>query len=112
MMSRMLSPTTKQCLIMRTLAPSVNQIESHCSHATSEKTLVRAWRGPGTGLARAWRGLLSGHPWAVSRFDRRHRQIISAKTYVNMFEGPVTGNIPEALDNGEVTDSTHVTAER
>ena len=27
-----------------------------------------------------------------------------------MFEGPVTGNIPEVLDNGEVTDSTHVTA--
>ena len=22
-----------------------------------------------------------------------------------MFEGPVTGNIPEVLDNGEVTDS-------
>ena len=34
----------------------------------------------------------------------------SAKTYVNMFEGPVTGNIPEVLDNGEVTDGTHVTA--
>ena len=30
--------------------------------------------------------------------------------YVNMFEGPVTGNIPEVLDNGEVTDGTHVTA--
>ena len=28
----------------------------------------------------------------------------------NMFEGPVTGNIPEVLDNGEVTDGTHVTA--
>ena len=27
-----------------------------------------------------------------------------------MFEGPVTGNIPEVLDNGEVTDSTHVAA--
>ena len=27
-----------------------------------------------------------------------------------MFEGPVTGNIPEVLDNGEVTDGTHVTA--
>ena len=27
-----------------------------------------------------------------------------------MFEGPVTGNIPEILDNGEVTDGTHVTA--
>ena len=27
-----------------------------------------------------------------------------------MFEGPVTGNIPEFLDNGEVTDGTHVTA--
>ena len=26
-----------------------------------------------------------------------------------MFEGPVTGNIPEVLDNGEVTDGTHVT---
>ena len=25
-------------------------------------------------------------------------------------EGPVTGNIPEVLDNGEVTDGTHVTA--
>ena len=37
-------------------------------------------------------------------------QIILAKTYVNMFEGPVTGNIPEVLDNGEVTDGTHVTA--
>ena len=37
-------------------------------------------------------------------------QIISAKTYVNMFEGPVTGNIPEVLDNGEVTDGTHDTA--
>ena len=24
-----------------------------------------------------------------------------------MFEGPVTGNIPEVLDNGEVTDGTH-----
>ena len=34
----------------------------------------------------------------------------AAKTYVNMFEGPVTGNIPEVLDNGEVTDGTHVTA--
>ena len=27
-----------------------------------------------------------------------------------MFEGPVTGNIPEVLDSGEVTDGTHVTA--
>ena len=27
-----------------------------------------------------------------------------------MFEGPVTGNIPEVLDNGEVTDGTCVTA--
>ena len=27
-----------------------------------------------------------------------------------MFEGPVTGNIPEVLDNGEVTDGAHVTA--
>ena len=27
-----------------------------------------------------------------------------------MFEGPVTGNISEVLDNGEVTDGTHVTA--
>ena len=27
-----------------------------------------------------------------------------------MFEGPVTGNIPEVLDNGEVTDGTHVTS--
>ena len=27
-----------------------------------------------------------------------------------MFEGPVTGNVPEVLDNGEVTDGTHVTA--
>ena len=27
-----------------------------------------------------------------------------------MFEGPVTGNIPEVLDNGEVTDGTHVLA--
>ena len=27
-----------------------------------------------------------------------------------MFEGPVTGNIAEVLDNGEVTDGTHVTA--
>ena len=27
-----------------------------------------------------------------------------------MFEGPVTDNIPEVLDNGEVTDGTHVTA--
>ena len=27
-----------------------------------------------------------------------------------MFEGPVTGNTPEVLDNGEVTDGTHVTA--
>ena len=27
-----------------------------------------------------------------------------------MFEGPVTGNIPEVLDNGEVTDGTRVTA--
>ena len=27
-----------------------------------------------------------------------------------MFEGPVTGNILEDLDNGEVTDGTHVTA--
>ena len=34
----------------------------------------------------------------------------SAKTYVKMFEGPVTGNIPEVLDNGEVTEGTHVTA--
>ena len=34
----------------------------------------------------------------------------AATTYVNMFEGPVTGNIPEVLDNGEVTDGTHVTA--
>ena len=25
-------------------------------------------------------------------------------------KGPVTGNIPEVLDNGEVTDGTHVTA--
>ena len=35
---------------------------------------------------------------------------LAATTYVNMFEGPVTGNIPEVLDNGEVTDGTHVTA--
>ena len=34
----------------------------------------------------------------------------SAKTCVNMFEGPVTGNFPQVLDNGEVTDGTHVTA--
>ena len=27
-----------------------------------------------------------------------------------MFEGPVTGNTPEVLHNGEVTDGTHVTA--
>ena len=27
-----------------------------------------------------------------------------------MFEGPVSGNIPEVLDNGEVTEGTHVTA--
>ena len=27
-----------------------------------------------------------------------------------MFEGPVTGNIPEVLDNGEVADGTRVTA--
>ena len=27
-----------------------------------------------------------------------------------MFEGPVTGNIPEVLDNGEVTDGTRITA--
>ena len=41
--------------------------------------------------------------------DRRlsHWTKASAKTYVNMFEGPVTGNMP---DNGEVTDGTHVTA--
>ena len=39
-----------------------------------------------------------------------HQTKASAKTYVNMFEGPVTGNIPEVLDNGEVTDGTHVTA--
>ena len=31
-------------------------------------------------------------------------------SYENMFEGSVTGNIPEVLDNGEVTDGTHVTA--
>ena len=34
----------------------------------------------------------------------------AATTYVNIFEGPVSGNIPEVLDNGEVTDGTHVTA--
>ena len=34
----------------------------------------------------------------------------AARTYVNMFEGPVTGNIPEVLEKGEVTDGTHVTA--
>ena len=34
----------------------------------------------------------------------------ATRTYVNMFEGPVTGNIPEVLDNAEVTDGTHVTA--
>ena len=28
-----------------------------------------------------------------------------------MFEGPITGNIPEVLDNGEVTDGTHVTGQ-
>ena len=27
----------------------------------------------------------------------------------NMFEGPVADNIPEVLNNGEVTDGTHVT---
>ena len=27
-----------------------------------------------------------------------------------MFEGPVTGNTPDVLDNGEETDGTHVTA--
>ena len=32
------------------------------------------------------------------------------RRYVNMFEGPVTGNIPEVRNNGEVTDGTHVTA--
>ena len=34
----------------------------------------------------------------------------ATRTYVNMFEGPVTGNMSEVLDNGEVTDGTHVTA--
>ena len=29
------------------------------------------------------------------------------RRYVNMFEGPVTGNIPEDLDNGEVTPCSH-----
>ena len=50
-------------------------------------------KNPGAGLARAWCGP------AIA-------QIISAKKYVNMFEGPVTGNIPEVLDNGEVTART------
>ena len=27
-----------------------------------------------------------------------------------MFKGPVTGNIPQVLDNGEVTCGTHVAA--
>ena len=59
--------------------------------------LVRAWRGPGAGLARA--SLCGIAYWTKA-----------ARTYVNMFEGLVTGNIPEVLDNGEVTDGTHVTA--
>ena len=44
------------------------------------------------------------------RMSHSHWTKASARTYVNMFEGPVTGNIPEVLDNGEVTDGTHVTA--
>ena len=43
------------------------------------------------------------------RLGRRlsHWTKASAKTYVNMFEGPVTGNIRRS---GEVSDGTHVTA--
>ena len=44
------------------------------------------------------------------RMSHSHWTKASARTYVNMFEGPVTGNIPEVLDNGEVTDGTHVAA--
>ena len=47
---------------------------------------------------------------ATPRMSHSHWTKASARTYVNMFEGPVTGNIPEVLDNGEVTDGTHVTA--
>ena len=27
-----------------------------------------------------------------------------------MFEGPVTGDLPEVMDNGKITEGTHVTA--
>ena len=40
---------------------------------------------------------------ATPRMSHSHWTKASARTYVNMFEGPVTGN-------GEVTDGTHVTA--
>ena len=59
--------------------------------------LVRAWCGPGAGLARArfqvTHGLCHDLTGAIG-------QIISLKDL----------NIPEDLDNGEVTDGTHVTA--
>ena len=89
--------------------------------------LVRAWCGPGAGLARAWCGLqdrsrgaglapteaaepasLQDQSRGAGLALRNSHWTKAARTYVNMFEGPVTGNIPEVLDNGEVTDGTHV----
>ena len=69
--------------------------------------LVRAWCGPGAGLVRAPRPKPRSRPRSKTEAADWTK---AARTYVNMFEGPVTGNIPEVLDNGEVTDGTHVTA--
>ena len=94
------------------LTGTTGQIKLSHIVATSEKTLVRAWCGPGAGV-RAWCGPGAGlaRAWCGPRsLTNAYWTKASAKTYVNMFEGPVTGNIPEVLDNGEVTDSTHVTA--
>ena len=93
------------------LTGATGQIKLSHIAATSEKTLVRAWCGPGAGLVRAWCGPRSDRSRGAGLALRNsHWTKASAKTYVNMFEGPVTGNIPEVLDNGEVTDGTHVTA--
>ena len=110
MMSHMLSPTTKQCPIMSDTGSIVRR--SRFKTEAAEPVSLQD-RSRGAGLAPRPK------PRSRPRFQAHGLchdltsaigQIISAKTYVNMFEGPVIGNIPEVLDNGEVTDGTHVTA--
>ena len=57
-------------------------------------SMSAGWRGSAGQVRRNFRQL---SPTGQLKTKPRSR-------YVNMFEGPVTGNIPEVLDNGEVTE--------